>query len=828
MATDVRYGRVVPAVFLVSAASLANEIFLIRLLSLRFWPHFVPLILSQAMLGFGASGVALHLLRPRIAKKPKTAFAWAVLLTAPSFEFAFRASQRVPFDPFLLLWDPSSWPAFALFFFLLAVPFFLAGSAVGISLSFPLGRAGVLYAASFGGTAAGAVLALPAFRLVPTELLLRVPLGLGLLASAFVLSYPDRRLPAGRVLCAGLSALLFLVPPVSLLLSPYKGLAITRRLPAVQTLSVRSGMTGDFRALYAPGIHYAPGLSFRFEGKIPPQAALFADGEHRGIVPRDGGGNPPGYLGYLPQALPYRILDRPAVVQFSLRGTEGILMAAGNGASHVTVVEPASEYVRMIEHDLSGFSGGMPHGLPLEIRPEGGRNFLARRGRKYDIVELSDVSSLTFSSLGIHATGETYLLTRQGIRDALGRLTDRGVLAVSGWLKSPPRESVKILRTLRSVIGEGGKGAPVSARFIVARGWGSFVAVAGKDPFTPAELAAAKRFCRDTGFVMVWPEAGPPAGSRSPEETGFREAVHGALAGPPDESPGTGLFDLRPVTDDSPYFHRFLRLRSLPAFRRLLGDQWFPFVEWGIVFLALSLAVSVLLAAVFLLLPLGFSRSRGSGGLPVLTYFSALGLAYMLIELTFLKFGILLLGDPIRAAAAAIGGFSLFSGMGSAVSGKWETPATMRRWVFPGIASLGAAGFLLLFHGAPHLLAMGEGGRYLAFLAALAPAAFLMGIPFPAALSRMSVANSVFIPYAWGVNGFFSVAGASLASVGSLWIGFHATVAVGGVLYLLAGILYHLLGSVISPVPGQARRASQTGKGRLRYSSRIADMILLW
>ncbi|MDX1815986.1 MAG: hypothetical protein R3239_08505, partial [Thermodesulfobacteriota bacterium] len=411
-----------------------------------------------------------------------------------------------------------------------------------------------------------------------------------------------------------------------------------------------------------------------------------------------------------------------------------------------------------------------------------------------------DVSSLTFSSLGIHATGETYLLTRQGIRGALARLTDRGVLAVSGWLKSPPRESVKILRTLRAVIEEG-EGPSVPARFILVRGWGSFVAVVRRNPFASDEIAAAKRFCRDTGFAMVWPDTGQPTGSRSAEERGFREAVHSALAESTDGSQVKGLFDLRPVTDDSPYFHRFLRLRSLPAFRRLLGDQWFPFLEWGIVFLALSLVVSVTLAAVFLLFPLIFSRSGGSGLLPVVIYFSALGLAYMLVELTFLKIGILLLGDPIRAAAAAIGGFSLLSGIGSAVSGKWESPATMRRWVFPGIAVLAAAGFLVLFHGAPYLLAKGEGGRYFAFLAALAPAGFLMGMPFPAALSRMTVANSAAIPYAWGVNGFFSVAGASFASVGSLWIGFHATVAAGGILYLLAGTLYLRLESGTSPSP---------------------------
>ncbi len=790
MVTDSRHGSVVPAVFLVSAASMANEIFLIRLLSLRFWPHFVPLIVSQAMLGFGASGVVIHLLRPRIAGRPGPVFAWAVLLAAPSFELAFRASQHVPFDPFLLLWDPASWPAFSLFFFLLAVPFFLAGAAVGIPLSFPLGRVGTVYAASFGGTAAGAVLSLPAFRLLPTEHLLRVPLVLGILASACALYLPSRRFPAGRLLCSGFSALIFLVPPVSLSLSPYKDLAIARRLPDARTLSVRAGLAGDFRALYAPGIHHAPGLSFRFEGEIPPQAAIFADGALRGTVPRDGGKDPPAYLAYLPAALPYRILDRPAVVQFSLRGTEGILTAAENGASLVTVVEPAAEHIRMIERDLATFSGGMPPFLRLEIRESGGRNFLAREGRKYDIVELAGVSSLTFTSLGIHATGETYLLTRQGIRDAMARLTDRGVLAVSGWLKSPPRESVKMLRTLRSVLDEG-RGPADPARFIVVRGWGSFAAVARKNPFTAEELAAARRFSRDRGFAMVWPETEPPAGSRGPEEAGFREAVRGTLGEGRYGHVEDGLFDLRPVSDDSPYFHRTLRLRSLPAFRKILGDQWLPFLEWGIVFLALSLAVSALLAAVFLLLPLPLSPAGGSsGGLPVAIYFSSLGMAYMLIELTFLKLGILVLGDSIRSAAAAVGGFSLFSGMGSAASHRWESPATMRRRVFPGIGVLAAAGFLILFHGAPYLLAKGEGGRSLAFLAALAPAAYLMGIPFPAALSRMTAANSGAIPYAWGVNGFFSVAGASVASVGALWMGFHATVAAGGILYLLAGTLY--------------------------------------
>jgi hypothetical protein len=789
---------VLPAVFLLSAAALADEIFLIRLLSFRFWPHFVPLIVSQAMLGFGAAGVALHLLRRRIGKAPRSSFAWLVLLAAPSFDLAFRASQAVSFDPFLLLWEPSAWIAFGGFFVLLAVPFFLAGGAIAVPFAFRFGKPGPVYAASFAGSAAGAFLALPVFSLVRTESLLRVPLGLGIAAAIFVLGVPAGRLSLGRLAACGVSLLLLLLPPPVLRLSPYKDLAAAGRLPEARMLASRFGPSGDYRAVFAPGIHAAPGLSFRFTGDIPPQAALFLDGEASGVVPRNGGKAPPDYLDYFPSVLAYRMAARPAVLQFGLRGTEGVLTAARNGAASVTVVEPAEEFVEMVRSDLSGFSGGFPSIVLPDIRTEGARNFLARSGPRFDLIEVPEISSATFSSLGIHAAGETFLLTREGIRSALSRLTDRGVLSFSGWLKSPPRESVKILATLRREL-EGIGAVPATRRIIMIRGWGSFAILASRLPFTAEARDLAERFCAERGFSTVWPPPEGPLSEGGAEERALRAAVGNVLAGP-SAGPGEKLFDLSPSTDDSPYFHRFLRLGSLPAYRRLLGSQWVPFVEWGVVFLMVSLAVSLGLAAVCLLLPLSFARlPETAGGISLAAYFSALGLAYMLVELTFLKTGILFLGDPIRAATAAIGGFAFFSGLGSAISGRWESEDTMKGRVFPGIALLSLAGFLLLSLSSKFLLPMGGVQRTIVFLASLAPAAFLMGVPFPAGLSRLAGAAAPAIPFAWGVNGFFSVAGASLASVGALWLGLRWTVVAGGILYLSAGGLFDRIGQPENP-----------------------------
>src|SRR5512134_140711 len=376
--------RVLLPVFLVSAAALAYEIFLIRLLSFRFWPHFVPLIVSQAMLGFGAAGVALHALRRIIQEAPRSAFAWLVLLAAPLFDLAFRASEAVSFDPFLLLWEPSAWAAFGLFFVLLAIPFFLAGGAIAVPFTWQFAQPGPIYAASFAGSAAGAVLALPVFSLVPTESLPRVPLALGLAAATFLLGDPARRLRGGRAAIWLASLALLVLPRPDLRLSPYKDLAVTRRLPDARVIASRSGPSGDFRALFAPGIHSAPGLSFRFTGDIPPQAVVFLDGEAQGIVPRDGGKNPPAYLDGFPSVLAYRLLKRPAALQFGLRGFEGILTAARNGAASVIVVEPAEEFAEMVRSDLSGFSGGWPASMPGEILAEGSRNFLARTTDRFD------------------------------------------------------------------------------------------------------------------------------------------------------------------------------------------------------------------------------------------------------------------------------------------------------------------------------------------------------------------------------------------------------------------------------------------------------------
>ena len=54
------------SVLLASATALAYEILLVRLFSISYWHHYAYMIISLALLGFGASGAFLAICQRRL------------------------------------------------------------------------------------------------------------------------------------------------------------------------------------------------------------------------------------------------------------------------------------------------------------------------------------------------------------------------------------------------------------------------------------------------------------------------------------------------------------------------------------------------------------------------------------------------------------------------------------------------------------------------------------------------------------------------------------------------------------------------------------------
>jgi hypothetical protein len=122
--------------FLLSLATLLLELALTRVLSVSLWYHFGFLVISTALLGFGASGVALALwagLRER--RDPDLGLGVCGLASAISVVFSFWCMQRIPFDPFSVAIDHRQFLFMPVYFLLVALPFFCSGLAISLLLT---------------------------------------------------------------------------------------------------------------------------------------------------------------------------------------------------------------------------------------------------------------------------------------------------------------------------------------------------------------------------------------------------------------------------------------------------------------------------------------------------------------------------------------------------------------------------------------------------------------------------------------------------------------------------------------------------------------------
>ena len=94
------------AVATLSAAILAYEVLLMRLLAIVQWHHFAYMVISIALLGFGASGTFLALAQDWLKPRFVLAFAANAALFGILALVVFALGERVPFNALEVIWNP--------------------------------------------------------------------------------------------------------------------------------------------------------------------------------------------------------------------------------------------------------------------------------------------------------------------------------------------------------------------------------------------------------------------------------------------------------------------------------------------------------------------------------------------------------------------------------------------------------------------------------------------------------------------------------------------------------------------------------------------------
>jgi hypothetical protein len=131
----------------------------------------------------------------------------------------------------------------------------------------------------------------------------------------------------------------------------------------------------------------------------------------------------------------------------------------------------------------------------------------------------------------------------------------------------------------------------------------------------------------------------------------------------------------------------------------------------------------------------------------------------------------------------------IFSGMGSFFSSRFAAAPHRGVWLACIIVTAWATILLLAL---PAAMLAGDGLPYLLrcglVILAIAPVSVALGLPFPLGLGE--VAEGSFLPWAWGLNGAFSVVATPLANLIARNFGFHTVLAAAVFMYIVAATTF--------------------------------------
>ena len=780
------------AVGLLSAAALAYEVLLTRLFAIIQWHHFAYMMISVAMLGWGAAGTLVAILREPLQRRYRAAFPAATAVFGLSAVGCFLLAQAIAFNPLEAVWDPRQFLRLGLVYLCLLVPFLSAAVALCLAFSRFGGEAPRLYGADILGAGLGAlgVIAL-LMALPPTRALLAVA-ALGVVAAAIALG--PRQRPAWGLLAA--AVLLALAPGhwVQLRALEFKDLAQTLKVMGTRVVAERSGPLGSITVVESPQVpfRHAPGLSLAAASEPPEQLGVYIDGDGPMPVLRYTGDTEPlAYLDGLTWALPYHLLDRPRVLVLGAGGGQDVLQALYHRARSVDAVEINPQLLGLVQDDLADFSG-RPYSRPgVRVHVADARAHVAGSRARYDLIQLALVDAFGASAAGLTALAESYLYTVEALGAYLDRLDPGGLLALTRWIDLPPRDLVKLAATAIAALEARGVREP-GAHLALIRGWKTGTLLVGKAPLTPVQIERLRAFSRERAFDVAW-----YPGMRAEEANRYNQLARpyyfeavSALLGPQRQGfVERYKYRIAPATDDRPFHFHFFRWESLPEWLRLRERGGVSLMEWGYPVLVATLAQAAVVGVALILLPLILAGQRlpRRGRSTVLGYFALLGLAFMFVEIAFVQRFMLFLGHPLYAVAVVLAGFLVFAGLGSRLAGR--LPLSENRIV--GLAALAIAGVALVYlAGLPglfHALAgLPDAGRIVVSLLLIAPLALPMGMPFPLGLKRLAARAPAFIPWAWGINACVSVTAAVLATLLAMHLGFASVVALAILAYLAA------------------------------------------
>jgi hypothetical protein len=809
--------RAMASLFLVSLYSISFETFLTRYFAVALFSQYSYWIISIAMLGYSVSGVLLSLAERFFLARRALVAMLAPLLLIGFTCLAFFVLRANPFNPEQFQ-NETLWKTQLLYILLyyagLFPVFFLSGTFVGLNFLVFYRQIARVYALDLLGAAAGSIVILALmFWLHPYHLPVFM---VALLLAVFLLTAQEYFGSLARpqavasaaigLAAAGLSAFYILGTPA---------LSVPDFKPLHAILSIAGRV--EEKSIYSPAGFYLVMDDYTERDDIPITAnfkllriggpprsyGLYIDGQRVSPMlkqlPRD--------LSYLKGSLayfPYTIRRRPRVLLIGTDGGYKIVETAASGARRIIALEQQGVPYGLIDAALRKRDPQYPRTYSVELRRGSVFSVLRRSKERFDIIEVS----------AHHLDQDPnarYTFTREAIELSLRSLSPGGILSIPIDISELNIFAFRMFNTVRAALKAAGIREPAAHLLLYRSAWTCQILVSNR-AFSKEDIRALKTFCWSRSFdtpfypgiaprsIKVWNDLPPVSfGSReiprsASAQDAIMEEVTAVLADPSRLFRDSRYFDLRPSTLDRPDFYAVSRLIRLPAL--LANMSVLPVQEVGYLFNVFVLAQALLLAALVLALPaLVLRRQVRAAGrgehlfANTVLYFSLLGLAYLFVELALIDKFSFFLESSTTAFAVILSCMLVFSGLGS-----WSS-YRLRQAPYRGLlrtAPVIGLGLAFIAFGLDPVLAATTGMalpfKLLLAVAVTAPAAFAMGRFFPLGNTAVGTHAANLVPWAWAVNGAFSVVSTPLANILSTSFGWK-TVLVGALVLYLATLL---------------------------------------
>ncbi len=785
------------SLLLLSFALFVYQVCLLRIFSVADYYHFAFMIVSISLLGFGISGSFLYFFINRL-KNPNLILIIFSFGFSVSILISFFVTNLIPFDSFKIAWELRQLWFLAVYYIFLVLPFFFGGSFIGYSF-YRQEKPGTTYFYNNIGSAAGAVAALFIIQYLGKDGALYTATAIGLISTGILVIRKYLKTTVTLVSIFLLTVILttiFFPSIMDIKMSPYKSLQTILRYPQSRVVYSSENSYAELDIIDSPSIKSAPGLSLKYQKVPPPQKGITIDGDNLSAITEvEGSITDLNFLDFMPTSVLYALKPGPEkVLVVEPKGGMDILSALYFKSREVQVLENNSLVIDAMSGDFSGYSGNIYNHRDVTVFETSSRNYAKITGEKFDLIVLSLSDSFHPISAGAYSLNENYLYSVESFKDLTRILKEDGVLAVTRWVQFPPSENLKILSTLRSSLsGEEIKDIP--EKIFAFRSWSTLTTMFKSDGFSRVEIENLKGKLAELNYDIVYykgMEVDEANWYSRLEEPYFYNYFSHIIEADQDLEKGfynDYYFNISPITDDKPYFFNFFRIGQVPDIIKYFGKSTQPFGGGGYLILVVALLVSLVLSVLFILLPLRLKRIRLNlkRDFKYVIYFFCLGFGFFFIEIPFIQKFILILGKPAFALAIVLFSIMLAASIGSYITSRFRVDI---RWVVGIIVA-----YIIIFifgfsYIGDFIISKVLWQRFFYSILLILPLGFVMGMPFPLAITKAKRSRGEIIPWLWAINGCTSVVGSIAAVMISIHLGFFVVIGIAAVIYLAAMVTY--------------------------------------